>query len=209
MSCEVSLPQTSQAKRGDERRLYWQASEQSIKRVMDRWKYARKGLLARSISVSTSPVVWPDCSLWIMTSQIRPYAHLLLRFVIFFFLLAFASCLTPMILGQHLSLKVFYFYFFKTASKRCKRAYRALLMILSETKPARSLDTSSLFPGLFPAIRINKTQQLLCRMYPTSPIMLFLPVSQEYPHIIKKRFCVPWMRCPINRVDPKERFHCT
>ena len=109
----------------------------------------------------------------------------------FFFLLAFASCLTPMILGQHLSLKVFYFYFFKTASKRCKRAYRALLMILSETKPARSLDTSSLFPGLFPAIRINKTQQLLCRMYPTSPIMLFLPVSQEYPHIIKKRFCVP------------------
>lgn len=127
----------------------------------------------------------------------------------FFFLLAFASCLTPMILGQHLSLKAFYFYFFKTASKRCKRAYRALLMILSETKPARSLDTSSLFPGLFPAIRINKTQQLLCRMYPTSPIMLFPPVSQEYPHIIKKRFCVPWMRCPINRVDPKERFHCT
>ena len=53
---------------------------------------------------------------------------------IFFFLLAFASCLTPMILGQHLSLKVFYFYFFKTASKRCKRAYRALLMIFERNK---------------------------------------------------------------------------
>ena len=37
------------------------------------------------------------------------YAHLLVGFVFFFFLLAFASCLTPMILGQHLSLKVFYF----------------------------------------------------------------------------------------------------
>ena len=63
-------------------------------------------------------------------------------------------------------------------------------MIFHETKPARSLDPSRLFPGLFPAIRINKTQQLLCRMYPTSPIMLFLRVSQEYPHIIKKRFRV-------------------
>ena len=38
------------------------------------------------------------------------------------------------ILGQHLSLKVFYFYFFKTASKRCKRAYRALLMIFERNK---------------------------------------------------------------------------
>lgn len=132
MSCEVSLRQTSQAKRGDERRLYWQASEQSIKRVMDRWKYARKRLLAWTISVSTSPVVrtvrdesWRVKSVPMHISYYGSW---------FFFLLAFASCLTPMILGQHLSLKVFYFYFFNTASKRCKRAYRALLMIFERNK---------------------------------------------------------------------------
>ena len=116
----------------------------------------------------------------------------------FFFLLAFASCLTPMILKQHLSLKVFNFYFFKTASKRCKRAYRALLMIFERNKGCSQSRPVYSFSWSFSSHKNQQNATAAVQNVPYQPYHAFPPSQSRISSHNQEK-----VLCPLNEVPHK------